>query len=72
MPLTDQVPPLTVVVAAEVVLLAVSVMVTEIVSPLLPASGPVTVTLPALAMLMFGVLVKERADCTVSTTVLEL
>ena len=58
MPLTDQVPPLTVVVAAVVVPLAVSVITTEIASPLPPI--PVTVTLPALAMLMFGV--EEKAS----------
>ena len=67
MPLTDQVPPLTVVVAAVVVLLP-SVMVTEIESPLSPV--PVTVTLPALAMLTFGVLVKVSAGATVSLTTL--
>ena len=63
MPLTDQVPPLTVVVATVVVWLAVSVMTTEIESPLSPV--PVTVTLPALAMLMFGVLVKVSTGATV-------
>src|SRR5580693_7093245 len=51
---TDQVPPLTVVVAALVVWLP-SVMVTEMVSPLSPV--PAAETLATLAMLMLGVLV---------------
>ena len=60
MPLTDQVPPLTVVVAAVVVLLAVSVITTEIGPALLPV--PLTVTLPWLAMLMVGVEEKASTD----------
>ena len=47
MPLTDHVPPLTVVCAAWVALLAVSVITTEIESPLSPV--PLTVTLPRIA-----------------------
>ena len=52
MPLTDQVPPLTVVVAVVIVWLTVSVMTTEIESPLSPV--PLTARLLTLAMLTFG------------------
>ena len=64
MPLTDQVPPLTVVVAAVAVWLAESVITTEIESPLSPL--PLTATPWALAMLMVGVVVKATAGATVS------
>ena len=56
-------PPLTVAVAAVAEWLAASAMTTEIESPLLPV--PVTVTLLALAMLTFGVLVKVSVGATV-------
>ena len=62
MPLTDQEPPLTVVVAAVVVLVP-SVMVTEIVSPLPPV--PLAATLLTLALVMFGVVVKATVGATV-------
>ena len=48
MPLTDQLPPLTVVVATVVELLEASVMTTEIESPLSPV--PVAMTLWELGM----------------------
>ena len=64
MPLTDQLPPLTVVVAAVVELLAASVITTEMKSVVPPV--PLTVMLPTLAMLMFDVVVKATAGGTVS------
>ena len=65
MPATDHDPPLTVVVAAVAVAPRWSVITTEIASPssLLPPLSPVplTVTLPLLAMLMFGVVVNTTS-----------